>query len=212
MTRSGRFSLCAYLTLSLTTLACGSSNSGGTTSTTWDQARIANTGTRWWMNAQKGAFFLEVRLELYPAGSPVDDTVGKKQAIDVTKIVAAKSGSTALSLVPTAAEIPGSWIVDPDVAYTANGPVATSDSGKAIEWFDGGADPFFDSTKSYHASAVAWENYKENDASKSDLYVLDLRVWQMASAADARSVYVDSLQSESFAPVTWATCTATDCP
>ncbi len=212
MTRSGRISLCACVTLSLTTLACGSSNSGGPASTTWDQARLGNTSTAWWMNAQKGAFFLSIQIGI----SYADDTVGKKQAIDVTKLVAAKSGSTALSLVPTAAEIPGSWIVDPDVTFTANGPVVAADFTTATTYVDGGADPFFPKDKSYHAAALAWENYKENDASNPDPYGLDLRIWQMASAADARSVYTDVLSEQDSMYrsdiVPWTTCTATDCP
>ena len=52
MTRLRCLGFCACLVLSLTAIACGSSNSGPRA---WDQSRIANTGFDWWLNGQKGA-------------------------------------------------------------------------------------------------------------------------------------------------------------
>ncbi|MGO9291786.1 MAG: hypothetical protein ACLQIJ_23895, partial [Polyangia bacterium] len=54
MTRLRLLGLCACLVLSLTTIACGSSNSGPST---WDQSRIANTSSDWWLNALKGEYY-----------------------------------------------------------------------------------------------------------------------------------------------------------
>jgi len=67
MTRLRSLTLCACLALSLAAMACSSSSSdggvkggpggaaGGSGSSLWDEARIANTGTDWWLNIRKGA-------------------------------------------------------------------------------------------------------------------------------------------------------------
>jgi len=72
MTRLRCLSLCACLGLSLTTLACGSGGSGA--AKPWDQGRIANTGTGWWVNATKGVFFFSVSL----SNSYLTDKAGER--------------------------------------------------------------------------------------------------------------------------------------
>jgi hypothetical protein len=219
MTRSRCFCLCACL--SLTAAACGSSTSTPSTtgtstttstaaSTSWDQARIGHTGTSWWINAQKGAFFLSVQLH----SAYIDDTAATTKALDikVTQLAVAKvnAGATALSTIPALSELPGSWSNYPDNSYTVAGPVTATTFEKATEWIDGGADPFF--TDAYKAKAFGFANYIVNDASLADPYWFELRFWQMASAADAAKVYKDLLGNSYYNTTEWATCSATACP
>jgi hypothetical protein len=220
MIRSRRFGLCACLVFSLTAVACGSSTStpsttgtpsGTATSTSsstgasssWDQARLGNTTTAWWLNAQKGQFFLAVKLK----GSPADDTTGRALEVKVAQVIAKKSGSSALALLPSVSELPGTWVTDPDITYTDKGPAVADNLTDITVWIDGGADPFF--TSAYSAKALAWANYVASDDTG---YAFDLRVWQMASAADAKKLYSDLLGNSLYNNVTWATCGATDCP
>ncbi|HEX7596885.1 MAG TPA: hypothetical protein VF518_01655 [Polyangia bacterium] len=221
MIRSRCFDLCACLVLSLTAVACGSSTStpsttgtptGTSTSTSsstgassWDQARLGNTTTAWWLNAQKGQFFLAVKLK----GAPADDTTGRALNVKVAQLIAKKSGSSALALLPVASDLPGpsKWVTDPDISYTASGPAVADNLTDITVWIDGGADPFF--TSAYKAQALAWANYVASDDTG---YALDLRVWQMASAADAKKLYSDLLGNSLYNNVTWSTCGATDCP
>jgi hypothetical protein len=225
MTRSRCFYLCACL--SLTAAACGSStstpSSTGTSTTTstassasWDQARIGHTGTSWWINAQKGAFFFSVQLH----SAYIDDTAATTKALDISitqKAVAkVNAGATALSTIPALSEMPGSWSNFQDNDYTKNGPVTSSDfavdpPGTVTLWIDGGMDPFF--TDAYKAKALAFANYVTNDASvKDDPYVFELRFWQMASATDAAKVYSDLLSNSYYSTTEWANCSATACP
>jgi hypothetical protein len=169
---------------------------------------VGNPGTGWWMNAVKGKFFLSIKLK----NSYAEDIAGRSETVAITKIVAGKSGSSAVALVPKASELPGTWINDPDASYTADGPAVATSFDKATEYIDGGADPFYDATKSYKAVALAWANFKENDASKDSPYGLDLRVWEMGSAADATNLYSDLLNNSLYSPnnVPWKECTGGD--
>lgn len=221
MIRSGCLGLCAGLALSLFALGCGSSNSdsgvggsggggggggaGGTSSAPWEKARVGNPGTGWWMNAIKGKFFLSVKVK----NSYAEDTAGRAATVGIAKVVAGKSGTGALAMMPAASELPGSWANDSDVGYTAAGPVVATDFAKATEFIDGGADPFYEKTK---AAAFAWANFKETDASKDAPYGLDLRVWEMASASDATNLYTDLLNNSLYSPenVPWKECTGGD--
>jgi hypothetical protein len=64
------------------------------TSNTWtdmspaigDKARITNSGTDWWINFRKGAYYCQVRLTYAES----TDSVGKQQTIDFATAVAAK--------------------------------------------------------------------------------------------------------------------------
>jgi hypothetical protein len=218
MTRSGCIGVCAGLALSLFALGCGSSTSesgtggsgGGGSSGSWEMARIGNPGTGWWMNAVKGKFFLSIKLK----NSYAEDVAGRSETVAITKLSAGKSGTGALALVPSASELPGSWANDSDVGYTADGPVLATDFAKATEFIDGGADPFYDQSKTYKAAAFAWANFKESDPSKDSPYGLDLRVWEMASAANAKSLYADLLSNSLYSPdnVPWKECTGDACP
>jgi hypothetical protein len=168
----------------------------------WDQARIADMGTGWWVNAQKGKFFISTRLRIADAM----DGTGRPLAISITEIVTNKSGSTALSLVPLPSELSGKWIYDPEKGETAQGPVVATTFDEASRFFDGGADPFYNSAKGYSAKVSAWANYRETPGDAA--YYLDLRIWEMASAADAASLYNDLLQFAYWSPdnVPWKTC------
>jgi len=226
MTRSSCRALCLCLVLSLAALACGSNNStspGPSKSSSWDQARVGNTGTRWWINAIKDKFFFSNQI----SPSEQDDTAGRAQLISITQAMIAKlnSGSTAASLVPQASDIAGGWIPDQDQGFTAtNGPRTGTTLDQVTAFIDGGADPFFctdtaDPQKHcsalYQAQAFAWEIFMQSSGTSP--YTLDVRVWQMASAADAARVYTDLLQYALYSPnsVTWVDCgtdPANPCP
>ena len=196
MTRLRCLGLCACLGLSLTVVACGSSNSNGggggaSGSTGWDEARIANTGTAWWLNATKGAYFFAAQI----SPSPTDDATGKTTVIDFAQKVVAKlkSGTpTPASLIPAANEIP-SWAYaqDQDHTATANGPIVVTSQTSATDLIDGGADPFY--TSSYSASGMAQEFYTNGT------YIIEIRIWQMGSTTQAKALFTgllaDSLYS-----------------
>jgi hypothetical protein len=185
----------------------GASTTGGAAgssgSSLWDEARIANTGTDWWLNIRKGAYFFS--LDITPAFE--DDTVGRKAVIDFGKAVAAKltSGSPApATLAPAANEVSG-WTYDPDNYKTASGPAVATDGTEAEGLIDGGAAAFFDGTKSYQAKGLAWENYV------NDTYQLALQVWQMANVADATLLYADLINSSSlYSNAPFVACSGTD--
>jgi hypothetical protein len=201
MTHSGCIGLCAGLALSLFALGCGSSNSGSGTSNPgpWDQARIGNSGTSWWINASKDKYFLSIKVK----PSYAEDVQGRAQVVSIAKTVAAKAGS-----LPKPEEISGKWINDPDQSATADGPVVATDETKAVDLIDGGAAPFF--TSSYKAKSFTWANFIEDDASKDTPYKIELIQWEMASASDAKTLYGDLLKNSLYSNVTWKTCAGTD--
>ena len=221
MTRLRSLTLCACIALSLAAMACSSSSSdggvkggsaaggtgggaaGSSGSSLWDEARIANTGTDWWLNIRKGAYFFS--LDITPAYQ--DDTVGRKAVIDFGEAVAAKLTSASpapATLVPAANEVSG-WTLDPGNYKTASGPAVATDGTEAEGLIDGGAAAFFDGTKSYQAKGLAWENYV------NDTYQLALQVWQMANAADATKLYTDLINSSSlYSNAPFSPCSGTD--
>jgi hypothetical protein len=209
MIRSGCIGLCAGLALSLFALGCGSSQSSS--SSLWEQGRVGSTGTGWWMNAVKGKFFLSVKL----GHSELADTAGHDAVVNITKVVAGKSGSDAMAMMPAASELPGSWTTDTETnGYTANGPVVATTFEKATEYIDGGADPYYDASKTYKAAALAWANFKENNASKEAPYTLDVKIWEMGSASDTKTLYTDLLSNSYYSPnnIPWKECTGEVCP
>jgi hypothetical protein len=181
----------------------GGGAAGSSGSSLWDEARIANTATDWWLNTRKGAYYFS--LDITPAYQ--DDTVGRKAVIDFGKAVAAKLTSASpapATLVPTANEVSG-WTYDPDSARTAAGPASATNGVAAEALIDGGAAAFFDGTKSYQAKGLAWEKYV------SGIYILDLQVWQMANVADATLLYTDLLKSSSlYSNASFVACSGTD--
>lgn len=172
----------------------------------WDQARIGNTGTSWWMNVVKGKFFLSIKLR----NSWVDDSAGRAEAVGIAKLLASKSGSTALDLIPKLIELPGTWIYDPSYVETQAGPVVATTYEQAINYIDGGAAPFYESGVT--AKVLAWGNYLETDSDKDAPYSLDLRIWEMASASDAGTLYATLLKNSLYSPdnVPWETCQGGD--
>jgi hypothetical protein len=169
----------------------------------WDEARIANTGTDWWLNIRKGAFYFSLDITL----SYQDDIVGRADVISFGKAVAAKLTSAApgpATLVPAANEVSG-WAFDPGESKTAAGPAVATNGTAAENLIDGGAAAFFDGTKSYQAKALAWENYM------NDTYQLVLQVWQMANVADATLLYTDLINSSSlYSNAPFVACSGTD--
>jgi hypothetical protein len=179
-------------------MAC--SSGGG--AKVWDQGRIANTGTDWWVNVRQGAYYFS--FDITP--SYQDDKVGRADVVSFAQAVVAKiKGSpTPAQLVPASNEISG-WAYDPGSARTANGPGLASDGASAESLIDGGAAAFFDGTKSYQATGLAWEVYAK------DTYKLDLQVWQMKNAAEATLLYKDLLSSSSlYSNATFKACPGTD--
>ena len=202
MTRQRCFCLCACLTLSLSAVACGSSNSEPATSTGWDKARIGNTGVGWWVNALKSAYFLSVKI----SPSSQDDTTGRGKVINFTqKVAGGVTSSTAdpATLVP-APDQNSEWQLDQNQPKTANGVQTANTLDSATALFDGGAADFWDSSRSYQPKALAWEVYTNGT------YSLDLKVVQMASVADASSIYDDILNKSLYTNVTWTACPGTD--
>jgi hypothetical protein len=181
----------------------GSSGGSSGYASGWDEARIGDTGTNWWINARKGAYFFSVQIN----PSYTDAATGRAMVVSFAQTVVGKlkSGSPApATLVPAAGEISG-WTFDPDETKTMDGPAVATNMDDAVALIDGAADPFF-VPGSYSAVGLAWERYVK------DPYLLDLKVWQMASAADATKVYSDLLNNSLYSNVTWTTCSATDCP
>jgi hypothetical protein len=176
---------------------------GGSGSSLWDEARIANTGTDWWLNIRKGAYFFS--LQITPAYQ--DDTVGRADVISFGKAVAAKLTSASpapATLVPAANEVSG-WTFDPGSYKTATGPAVATNGTQAEALIDGAAAAFFDGTKSYQAKGLAWEDYI------NDTYQLALQVWQMANTADATLLYTDLLTSSSlYGNAPFTACSGTD--
>ena len=221
MTRLRSLTLCACLALSLAAMACSSSSSdggvkggsaaggagggaaGSSGSSLWDEARIANTGTDWWLNIRKGAYFFSLDI----TRALQDDTVGRKAVIDFGKAVAAKLKSASpapATLAPAANEVSG-WTFDPDSAMTAAGPASATNDAEAENLIDGGAAAFFDPNEPYQAKGLAWEIYV------SGTYRLDLQVWQMANAQDATVLYTDLLKSSSlYSNASFVACSGTD--
>jgi hypothetical protein len=205
MIRSGSIGVCAGLAFSLFALGCGSSNSSGESSNLapWDQARIGNTGTAWKMNLIKNKFFASVKLGY----SDLADVQGRAQAVSVGKLVAEKMASTAA--LPRPEEVSGKWINDPDVTVTAQGQIVATDEKKITDdYIDGGAAPFY--TSSYRAKTFVWANYLEDDASKDSPLKFELILWEMNSAAEAKTLFGDLLNNSLYSNVSWTTCVAKD--
>jgi len=168
----------------------------------WNQARVGNTGTSWWLNAIKGAYFFDVRI----TPSFEDDTAGRTDVTSFAQTVVAKltSGSPApVSLVPASNAITG-WSFDPTNPQTASGPAVANDATSAINLIDGASGPFYDPSKSYQAKGLAWEDYTNGT------YTIDLRIWQMPSTTAAGQLYTDLLSDSLWANTTWTTCSGTD--
>jgi hypothetical protein len=170
--------------------------------TGWDQARIGNDGFGWWLNAIKGAYFFDIDI----SPSFDDDTVGRKDVISFGQAVVAKltSGSpTPANLVPAPNAIPG-WTFDQNNSSTANGPAVANNVSSAEALIDGASFPFYDPSKGYQAKGLAWEVYTNGT------YTIDLKIWQMPSAAATAQLYTDLFSEARWASTTWTTCSGTD--
>jgi hypothetical protein len=159
------------------------------------------------MNVRKGAYYFTAMLN----PSYTDSATGRAMAIDFAKQVVAKiTGTPApVTLVPALSEMPG-WILDPAESKTVNGPAVATNRADAEALIDGGVDPFF-VPGSYSAVGLAWEKWTK------DPWALDLKVWQMASVADATKLWTDILSNSSYAQVLnpdgssgWITCAGAD--
>jgi hypothetical protein len=169
--------------------------------TGWDQARIGNTGVGWWINAIKSAYFFSVKI----SPSSQDDTVGRAAVIGFAQEVVGglTSGTPAPATLVPLADSSSGWMLDQNSSKTASGVAVATDATSATALIDGAADPFYDPTKSYQAKGLAWEVYSNGT------YSLDLKVWQMASAANAAQLYTDLLDNSLYSNVTWTTCSGT---
>lgn len=208
MTRLRCLSLCACLGLLLTTMACGSGGGSGVAKP-WDQARLANTGTDWWINATKGAFFFSVLL-----ANSYADTAGRASAISFTESVINKltpSTTDPTSLMP--APTPD-WPYDPNSTYSVNGPAVAHNNAEATDLVDGAADPLFDSTRSYQPVLLVWEVYDKPNSSPYE--TMNVKILQMASQANAGQIYNDLLTWPQYSDqaaggdIPWSQCTGAD--
>jgi hypothetical protein len=203
MIRSGSIGVCAGLAFSLLALGCGSSNSSGENLAPWNQARVGNTGTAWKVLFIKDKFFFSIKLGF----SDVTDMQGRAQTVSLAKVVAEKSGST--SALPKPEELSGKWINDPENTLTAQGQLVATDEKKITDdYIDGGAAPFY--TSNYQAKTFVWANYIEDDSSKDSPLKLELWLWEMNSAADAKTLYGDLLDNPLYNNVNWTTCASKD--
>jgi hypothetical protein len=196
----------------LTTLACGSGGSGA--AKPWDEGRIANTGTDWWVNATKGVFFLSIKIK----NSYADDTAGRASVITFVEDVIKKitPGATPASLLPASGEVQP-WTYDPNGPNTAAGPATANNFDAATALFDGAADalfgvtdPFSPSTRTFQPVGLAWGVYTDGAT-----YGMDAKVVQMASQGDAGKLYTDVLTYSQYLPapvgsLDWKECTGSD--
>lgn len=85
------------------------------------------------------------------------------------------------NLVPKSNEI-SQWTIDPSQRLTASVPAATaSHAVEAEALIDGSAAAFF--TQPFTAN-LAWQNYI-----KQGVYTVDLHLWEMPTAAQAKDIY-----------------------
>jgi hypothetical protein len=202
-TSAGTFAACACAVPPVD--AGGSGSADGAVTRPWDQGRIANTGTDWWVNATSGVFFFSIKItNSYP-----DDTAGRATVINFTEVMIDKitpSTTAPVSLLPVSGEVAG-WTYDQTSDYTKNGPVTASDFMAATNYIDGAAEPIFDTTRSYQPLALAWEVY-----ANSSYHQMDVKVVQMASKADAGMLYRDVLSFLQYAPqnIPWTQCVGSD--
>jgi hypothetical protein len=214
MTRLRCLSLCACLGLSLTTLACGSGGSGA--AKPWDQGRIANTGTDWWVNVTKGVFFFSVKI----TNSYLADKAGAATVISFTEGLIDKitPGAALASLLPTSGEVQP-WTYDQGSDYTKDGPATATNFADATTYVDGAADPIFGvdpitgSTRTYQPVALTWELY--TNGSTTTLQRMDAKIAQMASPGDAGKLFNDILSFSQYTPapvgtIVWTQCTGSD--
>jgi hypothetical protein len=196
-------------------MACGSGGSSGAAKP-WDQARIANTGTDWWVNATKGVFFFSIKI----TNSFLTDKAGAATVISFTEGVINKitpSTTAPASLLPTSGEVPP-WTYDQTPGgYTMNGPVTANNFTDATNYVDGAADPIYGvtnpavgSTRSYQPVAFTWELYTNGSATTPQ--AMDAKIVQMASSGDAGKLYNDVLTFSQYDPqnVPWTQCTGSD--
>jgi hypothetical protein len=193
-------------------MACGSGGTGVVKP--WDQARVANTGTDWWVNATKGVFFLSIKI----TNSYADDAVGRATVIGFVEDVIGKitPGAAPASLLPTSGEVQP-WTYDPTSDYTKDGPASASNFVDATNLFDGAADPIFGvenplsgvSTRSYQPVGLAWGVYTDGATPE---HKMDAKVIQMASKGDAGKIYNDVLTFSQYSPdnIPWTACTGPD--
>lgn len=208
MTRLRCLGLCACLGLSLTTMACGS---GGSSSAAkpWDQGRIANTGTQWWVNATKGAFFFSMLF----GPSYATDTAGQATAISFTEDAIKKltpTTATPASLMPAPNEVAG-WIYDPNSPDSVTGPAVANNFDAATALFDGAADPIFPNPpRSYVPVSLAWEVY--GNTSTNPYQTIDAKIIQLPSSANAGRFYTDLLSESQYSKDNnpWSECTGSD--
>jgi hypothetical protein len=161
----------------------------------WDQSRIANTSSDWWLNALKGEYYFSFDIS---GASNQSDCAMFTDVITFSNAVLAKyaSGVLPAKMVPGSGEVSG-WTYDPGQVKTATGPGTATELNGATDLIDGGAAPFF--TPNYSATGFAWENYINGN------YKLELQVWQMASVANATQLYTDLLTDGSvYSTVTFA--------
>jgi hypothetical protein len=185
--------------------AGGSGGADGAVTKPWDQGRVANAGTEWWVNAIQGVFFFSIKI----TNSYQADMVGRATVINFTEGMINKitpSTTAPASLLPASGEVTG-WTYDQTSDNTKNGPVTATDFLAATNYIDGAAEPIFDTTRSYQPLALAWEVY-----ANGPYHQMDVKVVQMASKADARTLYRDVLTFSQYAPqnIPWTQCAGSD--
>ena len=211
MTRLRCLGLCACLGLSLTTMACGS----GGAAKPWDQGRIANTGTEWWVNATKGAYFFSMLFgpsyATDTAGLP--NTAGQATVIAFTEDVIKKltpATAAPASLMPAPNEVAG-WIYDPNSPDSVTAPAVANNADQANNLLDGSAAPIFPNPpRSYVPVSLAWEVY--GNTSTNPYQTIDAKIVQLPSSANAGQFYTDLLSEPQYSKDNnpWSECTGSD--
>jgi hypothetical protein len=194
-------------------MACGSGGTGA--AKPFDNGRIANTGTSWWINVTKGVYFFSIKI----TNSYKDDAAGRATLISFTEDVLNKitpSTTAPASLLPAENEIAG-WTYDQTSGYTMNGPALASTFQAATDLFDGAADPLFGvdslgaTIRSYVPVSLAWEIYTDGATTE---HKMDAKIVQMASKTDAGKLFTDLVDGtySQYKPsiIPWVQCTDSD--
>jgi hypothetical protein len=106
------------------------------------------------------------------------------------------SGPDVSALAPADNAVPG-WAGDATKPLTAGTTKIVRNYNDAVQLIDGSADPYWSTKTGVSAVGLAFQNYANG------ALTLELRVWQLASAADCAKVYEDLMTYSQYYSLTW---------
>jgi hypothetical protein len=116
---------------------------------------------------------------------------------------AASTAPDIATLAPADNAVSG-WVGDPSKLLTAGTTKIARTYDDAVNLIDGSADPYWSTKTGVSAVALAYQNYMNG------ALTLELRVWQLASAADCATVYADLMTYSQYSSLTWTPITLGD--